>query len=161
MAVSLNPFSKTALLSAGTKNGVEIDQIVTNSEGLVGRVVQVSNNYSKIILVDDINSRIPITTTFSREKGIISGGENGGKILYLPKTHLVQKGEKVITSGYGSIYPYGITVGYIKKVTDEKVLVDLVTDLSKTQFVRILTSSNDLKNFTLKNKDKIISSLLP
>lgn len=138
LSVSLNPFSKTALVSAGVRHGVEVDQIVTNSEGLVGRVIQVSNNYSKIILVNDVNSRIPITTVSSKEKGIMSGYGNGSKILYLPKTHLVQKGEKVITSGYGNIYPYGITVGYVKKTNAEKVLVKPVVDLSKTEFVSIL-----------------------
>ncbi|MFP3018413.1 MAG: rod shape-determining protein MreC [Candidatus Tisiphia sp.] len=138
LSVSLNPFSKTALVSAGVRHGVEVDQIVTNSKGLVGRVIQVSNNYSKIILVNDVNSRIPITTVSSKEKGIMSGYGNGSKILYLPKTHLVQKGEKVITSGYGNIYPYGITVGYVKKANAEKVLVKPVVDLSKTEFVSIL-----------------------
>lgn len=138
LSVSLNPFSKTALLSAGAKHGVAVDQIVTNSEGLVGRVIQVSNNYSKIILVNDVNSRIPITTASSKEKGIMSGYGNGSKILYLPKTHLVQKGEKVITSGCGNIYPYGITVGYVNKANSENVLVKPVVDLSKTKFVSIL-----------------------
>ncbi|MCC8399525.1 MAG: rod shape-determining protein MreC [Rickettsia endosymbiont of Platyusa sonomae] len=138
LSVSLNPFSKTALLSAGAKHGVAIDQIVTNSEGLVGRVIQVSNNYSKIILVNDVNSRIPITTTSSKEKGIMSGYGNGSKILYLSKNHLVQKGEKVITSGYGNIYPYGITVGYVNKANSENVLVKPIVDLSKTKFVSIL-----------------------
>ncbi|MCC8416341.1 MAG: rod shape-determining protein MreC [Rickettsia endosymbiont of Gnoriste bilineata] len=138
LSVSLNPFSKTALLSVGAKHGVAIDQIVTNSEGLVGRVIQVSNNYSKIILVNDVNSRIPITTTSSKAKGIMSGYGNGSKILYLPKNHLVQKGEKVITSGYGNIYPYGITVGYVNKANSENVLVKPIVDLSKTKFVSIL-----------------------
>ncbi|WP_341764209.1 rod shape-determining protein MreC [Candidatus Tisiphia endosymbiont of Beris chalybata] len=136
--VSLNPFSKTAVMSAGTKHGVEIDQIVTHAEGLVGRVIQVSNNYSKIILINDVNSRIPITTAVSREKGIMSGGGNDSKILYLPKAHLVQKGEKVITSGHGSIYPAGITVGYVNNIKQGDISVKPVVDLSKAEFVNIL-----------------------
>ncbi|WP_341758861.1 rod shape-determining protein MreC [Candidatus Tisiphia endosymbiont of Ptychoptera albimana] len=138
LSVSLNPFSKTALVSAGARHGVAVDQIVTNGEELVGRIIQVSDNYSKIILVNDVNSRIPITTTSSKEKGIMSGYGNGSKILYLPKNHLVQKGEKVITSGYGNIYPYGITVGYVNKANSENVLVKPTVDLSKTKFVSIL-----------------------
>ncbi len=138
ISVSLNPFSKTAIMSAGAKHGVEINQIVTHAEGLVGRVIQVSNNYSKVILVNDINSRIPITTAVSREKGIMSGDGNNSKILYLPPTHLVQKGEKVITSGDGSIYPSGITVGYVNNIQQEKIMVEPVVDLSKAEFVNIL-----------------------
>ncbi|WP_375327263.1 rod shape-determining protein MreC [Candidatus Tisiphia endosymbiont of Nemotelus uliginosus] len=138
ISVSLNPFSKTAVMSAGTKHGVEINQIVTHAEGLVGRVIQVSNNYSKVILINDVNSRIPITTAVSREKGIMSGGTNDGKILYLPKAHLVQKGEKVITSGHGNIYPAGITVGYVNNIKQGDISVQPVVDLSKTEFVNIL-----------------------
>lgn len=138
LSVSFNPFSKTALVTAGSKHGIKIDQIVTNSEGLVGRVIQTSNNYSKILLVNDVNSRIPVTTSLSREKGILTGYDNDVQIIYLPKNHSIQKGEKVITSGYGNIYPSGITVGYIKKVAEGDIKVQQIVDLSKTEFVNIL-----------------------
>lgn len=137
LTVSLNPFSKTALVSAGKKHGVAVDQIVTSNEGLVGRVIEASNNYSKIILVSDNNSRIPVTTIFSKENGIMTGNNHNGQILYLPETHLIQKGDKIITSGYGSIYPRGITVGFVDSVNREKVSVKLATDLSKIEFVNI------------------------
>lgn len=138
LSVSLNPFSKTALVTAGSKHGIEIDQIVTNSEGLIGRVIQTSSNYSKILLVNDINSRIPVTTTLSREKGILTGHYNDTQIIYLPKNHSIQKGEKVITSGYGNIYPSGITVGYVKNVAEGSIRVKQIVNLSKTEFVNIL-----------------------
>jgi len=138
LSVSLNPFSKTALITAGSKHGIEIDQIVTNSEGLIGRVIQTSSNYSKILLVNDINSRIPVTTALSREKGILTGHDSDAQIIYLPKNHSIQKGEKVITSGYGNIYPSGITVGYVKNVAEGSIRVKQIVNLSKTEFVNIL-----------------------
>lgn len=138
ISVSLNSVSKTAIMSAGSKHGVEINQIVTHAEGLVGRVIQVSNSYSKIILITDANSRIPITTALSRERGIMGGDGVNSKILYLPKTHLVQKGEKVVTSGDGSIYPAGITVGYVNNVQEERITVKPVIDLSTAEFVNVL-----------------------
>lgn len=137
LTISLNPFSKTALVSAGKKHGVEVDQIVTSNEGLVGRVIEASNNFSKIILVSDANSRVPITTISSKEKGIMTGDDHNGQILYLPETHLIQKGEKIITSGYGNIYPHGITVGFVDFINKEKVSVSFATDLSKIEYVNI------------------------
>ncbi|MFY9590225.1 rod shape-determining protein MreC [Rickettsia endosymbiont of Halotydeus destructor] len=138
LSVSLNPFSKSALIAAGKKHGIEVDQVVINAEGLVGRVTEVSNNYSKIMLINDVNSRIPITAGSSREKGILAGNGNGGKILYLPDNHLIQKDEKIITSGHGNIYPSGILLGYADKVTEKDITVSMVVDLSKTEFVQIL-----------------------
>nr|WP_253308313.1 rod shape-determining protein MreC [Rickettsia endosymbiont of Ceutorhynchus assimilis] len=138
LSVSLNPFSKTALIFAGKNHGIEVDQIVTNAEGLVGRITEVSNNYSKIMLINDVNSRVPITAGSSREKGILAGNGNSSKILYLPDNHLIQKDEKIITSGHGNIYPSGILVGYAGKVTEKEVVVDMAVDLSRTEFVQIL-----------------------
>ncbi|WP_341791494.1 rod shape-determining protein MreC [Rickettsia endosymbiont of Gonocerus acuteangulatus] len=139
LSVSFSPFSKTALISAGRKHGVEPDQIVTtNSQVLVGKVIEVSNNYAKVMLISDVNSRIPIKTSSSRERGILAGNNNNSKILYLPNNHLVQKDEEIITSGHGSTYPAGILVGYVSKVTENDVIVNIAADLSKTDFVQVL-----------------------
>lgn len=138
LSISLNPFSKTALVSAGEKHGIQLNQVVTNSDGLVGRIIEVSKNFSKIMLITDVNSRIPITTTVAKAKGILAGYNNSGKVLYLPKQHLIQTGDRVITSGHGNIYPYGILVGYVNQVTSDNVLIKPVADLSTTEFVSIL-----------------------
>ncbi|WP_347939068.1 rod shape-determining protein MreC [Rickettsia oklahomensis] len=138
LGVSFNPFSRTALISAGKKQGIEPDQIVINAGKLVGKVIEVSNNYAKVMLISDVNSRIPIKANSSREQGILAGNNNNSKILYLPNNHLVQKDEEIVTSGHGNIYPAGILVGYVSKVTEHDVIVDIAADLSKTEFVQVL-----------------------
>lgn len=138
LSVSFSPFSKTALVSAGKKQGIEPDQIVINSQGLVGKVVEVSNNYAKIMQISDVNSRIPIKTSSSRENGILAGNNNNSKILYLPHNHLVQKDEEIITSGHGNTYPAGILVGHVSKTVENEVIVNIAADLSKAEFVQIL-----------------------
>lgn len=137
LSVSFNPFSRTALISAGKKQGIEPDQIVVNSGKLIGKVIEVSNNYAKVMLISDVNSRIPIKANSSREQGILAGNNNS-KILYLPNNHLVQKDEEIVTSGHGNIYPAGILVGYVSKVTEHDVMVNVAADLSKTEFVQVL-----------------------
>ncbi|XVN42985.1 MAG: rod shape-determining protein MreC [Candidatus Rickettsia vulgarisii] len=143
MSVTLNPFSKTAIISAGIKHGIEVNQIVTHGQDLVGRIIEVSNNYSKIMLVNDTNSRIPIITSLSKEKGIITGDGNNCKILYLPETNLIQKDETVITSGHGNIYPSGITVGHVSNINYNNVTITPLVDLSKIEFVNILTPTTN------------------
>ncbi|MGX6960835.1 MAG: rod shape-determining protein MreC [Rickettsia endosymbiont of Pentastiridius leporinus] len=138
LSVSFSPFSKTALISAGKKHGIEADQIVINSQGLVGKVIEVSSNYAKVMLINDVNSRIPIKAGSSKEKGILAGNNNNGKILYLPNNHLIQQDEEIITSGHGNIYPSGILIGHVSKVTENDVTVNIAADLSKTEFVQVL-----------------------
>ncbi|BDU59833.1 rod shape-determining protein MreC [Candidatus Rickettsia kotlanii] len=138
LSVSFNPFSRIALIAAGKKQGIEPDQIVVNSGKLVGKVIEVSNNYAKVMLISDVNSRIPIKANSSREQGILAGNNNNSKILYLPNNHLVQKDEEIVTSGHGNIYPAGILVGYVSGVTEHDVIVNVAADLSKTEFVQVL-----------------------
>ncbi|MCC8417052.1 MAG: rod shape-determining protein MreC [Rickettsia endosymbiont of Bryobia graminum] len=138
ISVALNPFSKTAIISVGTKQGIEVNQIVTHGQDLVGRIIEVSNNYSKVMLINDVNSRIPIITSLSKEKGIITGDGNNCKILYLPETNLIQKDETVSTSGHGNIYPSGITVGHVSNINYNNVTVKPLVDLSTVEFVNIL-----------------------
>ncbi|XVN41631.1 MAG: rod shape-determining protein MreC [Rickettsia endosymbiont of Argas persicus] len=138
LSVSFSPFSKTALISAGKKHGVGLDQIVINSQGLVGKIIEVSNNYAKVMLISNANSRIPIKTNSSRENGILAGNNNNSKILYLSDNHLVHQNEEVLTSGHGNTYPAGILVGHVSKVTENDVTVNISADLSKTEFVQVL-----------------------
>jgi len=138
LTVSFSPFSKTALISAGEKHGIAVDQIVINSKGLVGRIVEVSNNYAKLMLISDVNSRIAVTSVETRERAVLAGNGVGGRMLYLPSEHLIQKGERIITSGHGNIYPAGILVGYVTEVTGKDVIVSNDADLSKTEFVQVL-----------------------
>lgn len=139
--LTFNPFSKTAMISAGKKHGIAIDQVVTNVNGLVGRITEVSDNYAKIMLINDNNSRIPVTASISREKAILAGNGDGGQMLYLPYNHLIQKNERILTSGYGNVYPAGILVGHVSKITEKnEVIVDIAADLSKTEFVQVLLS---------------------
>jgi rod shape-determining protein MreC len=141
LSVSSNPFNKSAIVGAGTKNGIEINQIVTNHQGLIGRIVEVSDNYAKIMLITDANSRIPIITTSSRVRGILAGDSNKANIIYLEQGHKLQKGEQVVTSGDGKIYPPNILVGNILAL-NKLAVVEPVVDLQNADFVNILYNGN-------------------
>ncbi len=140
LMTSFNPFSQTTLIDIGSVQGARVDQIIMNNEGLVGRIVKTSNNYSTVILITDSNSRVPIITYPSKNKGILIGNNASAHIKYLTTEHDIQKDEKVITSGDGKIYPPGIIVGKVSRVTEKEVLVHPISDLSKTSFVIVLTS---------------------
>jgi rod shape-determining protein MreC len=150
LAVSLTPFSHTAVVGAGRNHGIELDQIVTNGEWLIGRVVDVSDSYAKVILISDADSRIPVVSTISRERGILAGGNGLINMVYLQNNHIIQKDEKLVTSGDGAVYPPGIGVAKIAAIKQEKVIVESAVNLQKTDFVTIY-SRGSKDEFLLKS----------
>lgn len=147
LGVSINPFANTAIVEAGSVNGVEVDDIVMGADGLVGRVMNVGFNYSNVMLVTDHNSRIPIITGSSREKGILAKHGDHLKIIYLPESHQVTVGEEIYTSGDGKIYPSGLLVGRVERLSNDELIVQTSVNLRKLEFVMIQLKAN------LKNSD--------
>ena len=149
--VSLNPFSKTILVGAGSKDGVKVDQIVSNAQGLVGRITQVSDNYSRVMLINDLNSRVPVVTLLTQERGMLAGNNQNTRIIYLQKDHNIKQGEKVITSGDGMMYPRGIVVGEVSKISKDTVQVEPIMNFDKTDFIHIF--SNNFKFEEIEKTD--------
>ena len=102
-----------------------------------GRVVNISSNYSSIMLLNDPNSRVPIVTSTSRARGILAKQGDNMLLIYLPEEHNVKIGELVYTSGDGKVYPYGLLVGKVKKITNDGVFVELSANLNKIEFVTV------------------------
>ena len=120
VGANITPLSSSAVIEAGENNKVKVNDLVTNQEGLVGRIINVSNNYSSVMLLSDPNSRVPVITSSSRERGILANQRNNMLLIYLPEEHKAEVGELVYTSGDGKIYPYGILVGKVYKINNIK-----------------------------------------
>lgn len=143
LSVSSNPFAKNAILSAGLKDGVNIHDSVKVGNILLGRVIEVGDNYCLIMLIEDKNSRIPVITSLSRERGVLLQQDGYLKIVYLREGHKVSLGEDVFTSGDGKIYPNGLKVARVNKVTENDILVTASIDLSEIEFVVIKKKSKN------------------
>jgi len=76
VGANITPLSSSAVIEAGENNKVKVNDLVTNQEGLVGRIINVSNNYSSVMLLSDPNSRVPVITSSSRERGILANQRN-------------------------------------------------------------------------------------
>lgn len=135
--ISDSPFSNSAVIEAGENQGVRQDDLVISPDGLVGRVVTTSPNYSSVILLSDPSSRVPAITSSSKERGILAKQGGSMLLIYLPEQHNVQVGELIYSSGDGKIYPYGLLVGRVAKVENGQVFVDLSAKLNKVEFVSI------------------------
>lgn len=132
-----SPFSRSSIVNVGEKEGVERGQQVVSEDGLVGRVVEVFPNSSRVLLITDYTFRMPIRILESRVQGIVRG-TNGRylELMLLEKEADVKENMTVVTSGAGGVFSENIPVGYIHKENGKTYVVPDV-DFSTLGFVSI------------------------
>ena len=124
-ARSLDPYVDTLTVRGGSRNGVAEQMAAVNSQGIVGRVVEVGATYSKIRTLQNDDMRISVIVERTRDEGMLGGliiedGQLVGlKLYYLPKDADLQVGDTIVTSGLGGIFPKGLYVGKVLYLTDE------------------------------------------
>lgn len=145
------PFMRTLVANAGAAHGVRVGYIAVNENGLVGRVVSVGQQTSRVLMLDDYNSRIPVLGEGSRVRAVLAGQASHPPDLYTapfqpqsPRLDFIvgaqslREGERMITSGDGGLYPRGIPVGVAHRDTDGQWHVALAAAQRPIDFVRIL-----------------------
>jgi len=121
VARDLTNFSDTAIIDKGRNSSVKVDMAVVSSHGLVGRVIEVGPNASKVLLLSDMNFRCAALVQRSREQGVIEGTSLGNcRLKFLTLNADVKPGDAVITAGLGSLIPKGILVGEVSAIREEK-----------------------------------------
>lgn len=132
-------FVHSLLINAGSRDGVRKGQAVVAGEVLVGRVAEVGLRSARILLVTDINSRIPVMIESSRTKAILTGDNSGRpKLSYVVGGAAASAGDRVVTSGSGGAFPPGIPVGVISAVTDTAVSVEPYVHRHRLEFVAVV-----------------------
>jgi len=127
-------WSNTLVLDKGLADGVTKDMTAITSKGLVGKISWVSNSYSSLLLLTDINFSAAVRLQESRKEGIISGtGLRKCQLKYIPYEEEVKVGDVLITSGLDSLFPKGIPVGYISRI--DKKGIGLFQSIEVTPFV--------------------------
>lgn len=138
------PFTRTALINAGTGLGIAEDQPVINGQGLVGRIIEAGEHSARILLLTDINSRMPVITSESRERSIASGNNTDElTMLYLPEDSRVAVGEKLVTSGDGDTIPAGLPVGEVIRVENNIVTVRPYASWHRLDYVSAILREKD------------------
>jgi len=139
--------SRTVLINKGSSDGLRNGMPVIAYPGLIGRLVDVSWNISRVLLLIDENSNIDAIVQRNRTQGIISGSGSRGMILkYISKTQDVQKGDVIVSSGMGGVFPKGWLIGQVIHVDRQdaglflKINVAPFVDLSKLEELLILSS---------------------
>jgi rod shape-determining protein MreC len=134
-----NTFAKSVLVLAGDNDGVGKGQAVLAGDGLVGRVIESGHKASRILLLTDINSRVPVEVEGSGTRAILAGQNHPYPLLdHLPVDHKVKTGERVVTSGHGGLFLPDIPVGLTYVDENGQVFVRLFADIDRLNYVRII-----------------------
>lgn len=129
-----SPYLKSIIINRGSSSGVLKGMPVLDKEFLVGRVVETNYLSSRVLLLNDLNSRIPVTFGEEGIQAILKGNGGTKPILeYLPEDYIIEEGVEVFTSGKDGIFLPGSPVG----LTTEKGEVKLFSESSQLSFVKI------------------------
>jgi len=142
VGTAISPFSSSAIIQAGAKDGVKVNDIVKGKAGLIGRISGISTNYSTVMLINDHNSRIPVITGTSKVRGILAKQGDHLKIMYLKENHTATDGEVIYTSGDGKIFPKGIAVATVEQITNEGAFVKAIENFNDIEFAVVESKPN-------------------
>ncbi len=139
LADSGSPFRKSVLLNVGRRDGVVDGWAVTDGLGLVGRLAGVGNSTSRVILLTDSSSRIPVTIQPSGQRAILAGTNGPFPALeFLEDRETISPGDRVVSSGDGRLFPPEILVGHVVRARGGGLLVRPAADFARLQFLRVL-----------------------
>ncbi|MGR3343345.1 MAG: rod shape-determining protein MreC, partial [Paracoccaceae bacterium] len=139
LADSGSPFRQSVLLNVGARDGIVDGWATTDGLGLVGRIAGVGRNSSRVILLTDSNSRIPVTIQPSGQNAILTGDNTGAPPLeFLESPELVRPGDRVVSSGDGGVFPPDLLVGHVALGVDQRLRVRLSADYGRLEFLRVL-----------------------
>ena len=138
-----SPFLRSVIVNRGSKDNVILGMAVLDEKFLVGKVVEVNYSTSRVLLLSDLNSKIPVSIEPNGVQSILSGsGSNFGEIQYIKEDYQLDSDFEIFTSGSGGIFRSGIPIG--KTIGDEEIGLDTIkikfhSDFSQLRLVKIVS----------------------
>jgi len=133
------PFVETVLVNVGAEQGAKSGQAVIDTDGLVGRLVSTGPKASRVLLLTDLNSRVPVVIEPAHYKAVLAGDNTDWpKLEYLAAQSAISPGDRVVTSGDGGLIPPGLPVGLVIQTSSGDLRVQTFSDRGRLDFVRVL-----------------------
>ena len=139
IADSGSPFRQSVLVNVGQRDGIIDGWPTMDGIGLVGRIAGVGQDTSRVMLLTDTSSRIPVTIQPSGQKALLTGDNTLNPPLeFIEDTALIRPGDRVVSSGDGGVFPADLLVGQVALGTDRRLRVRLSADYQRLEFLRVL-----------------------
>ena len=138
-----SPFLRSIIINKGSKNNIKKGMSVLSDSYLIGKVVEVNYMTSRVLLLSDLNSKIPVTIEPGSIQSILSGdGENSGNIQYTKDNLPIADGSIIYTSGTGGLLKSGIPIGKIEQ-NENQNSVNFFIDFSQLRYVKVLSYTEE------------------
>lgn len=132
-------FERSVIIGAGGTDGIRRGSPVVDEAGVVGRIIQVGRWTSRVLLVTDLNSRVPVRLERTGDLAIAEGqNESFLRLRFLPVGVQVKVGDRFITSGHGGAFPAGLPVARVAEIVDDFILLEPSGLLGKMEYVRVM-----------------------
>ena len=148
MAVDLTSSRQLVILNKGKRDKVYVGQPVLDAKGVMGQIIEVGYLTSTVLLITDSKSAVPVSDNRTGEHAILVGTADPGllSLINLPHTSMIAKGDLLVTSGLGRLYPEGYPVGR----------VDKITKISGDDFIKV-----DVTPVALLDRDRLVLLIWP
>lgn len=134
-------FRQSVLLNVGQRDGIVDGWATMDGLGLVGRISGVGQRTSRVVLLTDPSSRIPVTVQPSGQRALLTGDNSPLPVLdFLETADNVRPGDRVVTSGDGGVFPPGLLVGQVAQAADGRMRLRMAADYDRLEFLRVLRS---------------------
>ena len=144
------------IIDAGSRRGIARDMAVMTPDGLVGRVIEVSPNYAKVLPVINQNFMVSVVSDSTRTSGLLAwrnGHERLAKMEHVPVSSKLLRGERLTTSGYSTFATRGIPVGQVIRISKDKLFYNvdvlLSVDFSSLSWVLVSTAKPSMEKIEL------------
>lgn len=139
---SASIYNNTVTINAGINFNISNNLAVINEKGLVGKTIYISNKNSKVLLITDQTSSVPVKSLLDKSYSILTGSSNGKylKGVFVKDNRMPKVGDLLVTSGNAKIYPRDILVGKVVKVSNDHYIAIPYVDFNNLSYLQVIKS---------------------
>jgi rod shape-determining protein MreC len=135
-------YVRSVLIAGGAHDGLTKGQAAMVGPGLIGRITELGAWSARVLLITDLNSRIPVILEGTRAHAILAGDNSPEPyLMYLPKAATVNIGDRLVTAGHDGVFPTGLAIGRVESVDHGEVRVSPIADLDRLEYVELVDGS--------------------
>lgn len=139
IANSGGSYVRTVMVNAGSEQGLSRGQAAITSEGLAGRLTEVGGRAARVLLITDLNSRIPVVVESSHANAVLAGDNSARpRLLYVTDAGTPKIGDRILTSGEGGVFPPGLPIGVITALEAGGPRVEPYAELSQLGYLLVV-----------------------
>jgi rod shape-determining protein MreC len=134
-------YVRSVLIGGGAHDGLGKGQAAMVGAGLAGRITEIGAWSARVLLITDLNSRIPVILEGTRTHAILAGDNSPSPyLMYLPKAAAVSPGDRLVTAGHDGVFPTGLPVGRVSSIENGEIRVEPIADLDRLEYLELVDS---------------------